>query len=186
MVKGSNIKSILGVVLAGGKSSRMGTDKAKLSFMGKTLLDFQFEKLESILGRENTIVSGNYPHLPHLIDQEIGLGPLGGIVTIINRYLGYDFFLFLPVDMPKISEKALIALINFAESDSSFDCWSYKGFQMPLLIKKPQAPLTVPIKDRSIRFLLEQLKSKTLNHKELSENEFLNTNTLKEWQEVNL
>lgn len=186
MVKGTDIKSILGVVLAGGRSSRMGTDKARLSFMGKTLLDFQFEKLESILGRENIVVSGNYPHLPYLTDQESGLGPLGGIISTTNKFSSYDYFLFLPVDMPKISEKALTNLINFATEDFSSDCWSYKGFQMPLIIKKLKGQLTVPSKDLSIRFLIEQLKSKKLELSEIRETEFLNTNTIKDWQEVNL
>jgi molybdenum cofactor guanylyltransferase len=187
MAKGASIKSILGVVLAGGKSSRMGTDKARLPYGKKTLLDFQFEKLESVLGRENILVSGNYPHLPHLVDLEVGLGPLGGITSVINSFSDFSYFLFLPVDMPNISKKALINLIDFAQNDFISNCWSFKDFQMPLIIKnhsKIQDLLRMPARDRSIRNLAEHLKSRTLELGQLNKKEFLNTNTLIEWQEV--
>lgn len=191
MVKGTNTQSILGVVLAGGKSSRMGTDKAKLPFMGKTLLDFQFGKLASIFGRENTVVSGNYPDFPHVLDEKVGLGPLGGLITLIKK--PYEYFVFLPVDMPNLSKKAIINLIDFAKNDPSSNCWIYKDFQMPLMIKnQPNLSELLNIiikgskKDRSIRFLIQNLQSKNLDPGELGKDEFLNTNTLLEWQEVNL
>jgi len=191
MVKGTNTQSILGVVLAGGKSSRMGTDKAQLPFRGKTLLDFQFEKLASIFGMENTVVSGNYPHLPHVLDDKMGLGPLGGIISLINK--PYEYFVFLPVDMPNLSKRALINLMDFAKNDSSSNCWTYKDFQMPLIIRNQlnlsellEIIIEGPVKDRSIRFLIQKLQSNILDPGELGKDEFLNTNTILEWQEVYL
>ena len=71
-----------GIVLAGGRSSRMGTDKAGLSFRGMTLLEWQVSKLQR-LGIEEIIISGSRG----VRDVFPGRGPLGGqkILTDANK-----------------------------------------------------------------------------------------------------
>ncbi|MBR3585763.1 MAG: NTP transferase domain-containing protein, partial [Oscillospiraceae bacterium] len=50
-------KNISGIVLAGGFSKRMGTDKAELKLGGMTLLELQVRKLQQI-GITDIMVSG--------------------------------------------------------------------------------------------------------------------------------
>ncbi|MFM8313716.1 MAG: NTP transferase domain-containing protein [Deltaproteobacteria bacterium] len=49
------------ILLAAGKSTRMGTPKPLLSFHGKTLLQFQIEKIKSI-GSDPIVVLGYHSH----------------------------------------------------------------------------------------------------------------------------
>jgi len=192
MVKGTapQLELFLGVVLAGGKSSRMGADKALLPFCGRTLLQHQYEKMVSVVGSENVVVSGNYPQYQHIVDQDHGIGPLGGISSIVKQFANTEYFVFLPVDMPNLSEKTLFRLIQIAVSDSTSDCWSYASFEMPLIIKNGEGLelilanlLSQPPQFRSIRGLIQ-----LMNHQpvipEAEGHEFANANTVKDWSDV--
>ncbi|HEY8271427.1 MAG TPA: molybdenum cofactor guanylyltransferase [Pseudobdellovibrionaceae bacterium] len=195
MAQGTNtqpdLRGVFGVVLAGGKSSRMGSDKALLSFKGGTLLEHQFKKLSSLLGVENVIVSGNYPPLRHRADETPELGPLGGISSLVREFPLAEFLFFLPVDMPNLSEKTLLRLLQAAQRDFSHNSWSLSHFEMPLILRN-NAELKLILKDlilqprnfRSVRRLCELLKHTAVDTTDILSTEFLNTNTLKEWEEV--
>lgn len=76
----------LGVVLAGGKSSRMGRDKAWLTFFGQPLLRRVADTLASVTGE--VLVSGRDPspfglNVPWLADEMAELGPAGGVLTVL-------------------------------------------------------------------------------------------------------
>jgi molybdopterin-guanine dinucleotide biosynthesis protein A len=92
---------VSGYVLAGGKSSRMGRNKALLELAGKPLVAVAVDKLkavchdvyilssESELGQYGTLVSDVHP----------GCGPLGGIEAAL-LHASCEWSLMLPVDMP--------------------------------------------------------------------------------------
>ncbi len=91
---------ILGAVLAGGRSTRFGSDKALAELGGRTLLSRAVEALESqcnavvVVGREVAPV-------PTLMDwPRADMGPLGGIVAALHhaRNAGYDEVLTCSVD----------------------------------------------------------------------------------------
>jgi molybdopterin-guanine dinucleotide biosynthesis protein A len=190
----------LGVVLAGGKSSRMGQDKAMLSFRGRPLLEHQTHKLANLFGQDQVVVSGCYPSHQYLIDEEPNLGPLGGIETIVKHFRNTSFFLFLPVDMPLITEATLASLVQFAQNEIHTErtlkefndhSFSFENFELPLIIQNhPELTNTLaelragPNSARSVRRLCQILKHKTLRLPGLPSDEFANTNTLNDWQEV--
>ena len=67
-------------VLAGGKSLRMGQNKAQLSLEGRTLLDRSVELLKSA-GAEPVLISGlvdGYKSIPDLLPHS---GPPGGLIS---------------------------------------------------------------------------------------------------------
>jgi molybdopterin-guanine dinucleotide biosynthesis protein A len=102
---------ILGAVLAGGQSSRFGSDKALAEFRGRTLLARAVDTLSGwcehvvVVGRE-TAPAPTLPDWPRA-----GMGPLGGIAAALHhaRDEGYEFLLTcgvdsiaLPDDLPEL------------------------------------------------------------------------------------
>lgn len=113
----------LGVVLAGGLSSRMGEDKAQLSRLQKStkpsqyhetksqpnMLDFSKQLLRDA-GINNVIVSGDNHQVPDLIPHS---GPVGGIYSVLAHYpehLQPKSLLILPVDLPLMTPEAIVKL----------------------------------------------------------------------------
>jgi len=95
------LSQVAGYVLAGGKSSRMGQDKALLELAGKSLVALAVEKLRRVC--EDVHILSSRPELemfaPLVPDVHPGCGPLGGIEAAL-LHSPYEWNLFLPVDMP--------------------------------------------------------------------------------------
>ena len=76
-------------ILAGGRSSRMGKDKALLEVNGKKLVQRVHEKVKNLFSE--TIVIANKPDaltfldIPIFPDLIANLGPLGGIYTALKH-----------------------------------------------------------------------------------------------------
>ncbi|MFZ4689683.1 MAG: molybdenum cofactor guanylyltransferase [Polymorphobacter sp.] len=91
---------ILGAVLAGGASSRFGSDKALALFAGKPLIDHAIAALapqvESLV-----IVGRDWPGFGRVDDlPATGLGPLGGLCGALTHAAahGFDAVLCVPCD----------------------------------------------------------------------------------------
>ena len=101
------------ILLAGGRSSRMGSSKAELPFDGRRMLDHQIERL-SMLGIDDVIISGyggavsggrTVPDkLPHR-------GPLGGLASALPAAAN-ESCLVLSVDAPLVPPAVLFALMR--------------------------------------------------------------------------
>lgn len=101
------------VILAGGKSSRMGRDKADLLLHGKTFLQLQILKGEA-LGIQDIVVSGyggTICERPVVFDRYPGRGPLGGLESAMRK-VRHHACLVLTVDMPLISISQLQGVIT--------------------------------------------------------------------------
>ncbi len=105
----------VGIVLAGGRSSRMGRDKAELEWRcGQTLLGRAIELVEAA-GCGKVIVSGRRPGHDHVPDREPGLGPLGGLDSVLRQRgdeLEGSLLLILPLDMPLLEAETLETLLQ--------------------------------------------------------------------------
>ncbi|MFK2918840.1 molybdenum cofactor guanylyltransferase [Dyella koreensis] len=89
----------IGVVLAGGLSSRMGRDKALLPWKGRPLIEHQLTVL-SDAGVDDVRVSGDRPGYHGIADAQPQAGPLGGLASIAETLPGDVDLLVIPVDMP--------------------------------------------------------------------------------------
>lgn len=103
-------------LLAGGKSSRMGANKAFLDFRGQTLLARALTTLCGACGNV-TIVGdpetfANYA--PVVADIFAGCGPLAGIHSAL-AHSSAELNLMLAVDMPFVSPELLRFLLRAAE-----------------------------------------------------------------------
>ncbi|MEP7223130.1 MAG: molybdenum cofactor guanylyltransferase [Novosphingobium sp.] len=101
-----NQSSILGVVLAGGQSSRFGSDKALARLGGRTLIDLAVESLARWCGRVVIVgrTEGPAPCLPDW--PRPGMGPLGGLAAALRlaEEQGFAAVLSCGVDSPGLPE----------------------------------------------------------------------------------
>lgn len=107
-------------ILAGGKSTRMGTDKAFAHLDGRTLLARALDLARSV-SSEVRIVGDKAkfaPFAPVVEDVFPGCGPLGGIHAAL-RSSQTELNVILAVDVPFVSLALLQHLITRARSASS-------------------------------------------------------------------
>jgi len=109
-----------GFVLAGGQSSRMGTDKASLVFRGRPLVAHALDILGGA-GLPTSIAGSRVPlegFAPVIGDAEPGLGPLGGICTALATS-AVRLAVFLPVDLPLLPSSLVRFLLAHAQATGS-------------------------------------------------------------------
>ncbi|MDO5570063.1 MAG: molybdenum cofactor guanylyltransferase [Bacteroidales bacterium] len=109
--------TLCGVVLAGGKSSRFGSDKALSMLNGKTFLENQILLLTKYCSE--VFISGDkkeydFLQIPKIKDLIQDKGPIGGIFScLINS--NYQYNLFIPCDMPLIDDDLVRKLVDGIE-----------------------------------------------------------------------
>jgi len=109
-----------GFVLAGGRSSRMGTDKASLVFRGRPLVAHALEILSGA-GLDSSIAGARVAlggYAPVVEDAEPGLGPLGGIATALASTAA-RWAIFLAVDLPLLPSSLVRFLLTDAQTNGS-------------------------------------------------------------------
>ncbi|MES2289160.1 MAG: molybdenum cofactor guanylyltransferase [Pseudomonadota bacterium] len=100
--------SVLGAILAGGRSSRFGSDKALAILRGKMLIDHVWDALSgqcdelAIVGRGACILDR----------PRAGMGPLGGLAGALHhaRAQGHEFVLTCSVDSVRLPDDILTLL----------------------------------------------------------------------------
>lgn len=88
------------VVLAGGRSSRMGRDKALIDWHGQPLIDHMVRLLRD--AGASVRVSGDRPAHGGIPDAAPDRGPVGGILSVVP-HCPDGVVLVVPVDMPLLA-----------------------------------------------------------------------------------
>lgn len=105
-------------VLAGGKSSRMGTDKGLINFNGTPMIQHVLRLFDK-MDLQTSIISSNEEYLkfekPVYKDLIPSKGPLGGLYTAL-KYSESPMVLLLACDMPSINEEGIKSVMDFAET----------------------------------------------------------------------
>lgn len=182
---------VTGVVLAGGKSSRFGSNKALADYKGQPMLKHICDILSPLC--QNIFVSGEYPEYEELgiktyPDQISDIGPLGGIYSSIQHTTA-SRLLILTCDMPLVSTRLLRELLDQQQSDI-------------VLFEKDQQPLLFPmllsnnqkVKDAidenirtnryAIRKLLDKIDKHYVSIKETDSHLFSNLNYTSEYESL--
>lgn len=174
-----------GVVLAGGLSSRMGRDKAQLPWRGQTLLAHACATLQAA-GAVRVLVSGDYPGFDCVPDGAPGLGPLGGVASVVAAVPDGPLVL-IPVDMPLLSP----ALLRQLAADGRARCVVYRDYILPMRLSVDALSrvligrlLADPAAGRSMRALHATLAGVSIQPKVGAAVELVNCNTPEQWQAV--
>jgi molybdopterin-guanine dinucleotide biosynthesis protein A len=112
-----------GFVLAGGKSSRMGRNKALLPYRGRTLVEHIAEIVETAAGTVSLVGNpATYGHLGYPVIEDVipGCGPLSGIHAALC-HTEADWNLIVACDMPDLAAGFLASLLEHAERGGA-DC----------------------------------------------------------------
>jgi molybdopterin-guanine dinucleotide biosynthesis protein MobB len=108
---------LYGLVLAGGKSTRMKKDKSLLEYHGKKQSVHCFEILSKfcdqvfLSNREGQAQLDGHKTLPQIHDTFLEIGPLGGILTAMTKS-PEAAWLVLACDLPFVNEKVLKTLVQ--------------------------------------------------------------------------
>lgn len=127
-------QGITGIVLAGGKSSRMGEDKGLMNLNGAPMISYALNILESltdkiiIVANQEGYEQFNYPVYKDLQPNE---GPLGGIITGLSHSTTETNWI-LACDTPYITAELLTDLkVNLGERDMVIT--AFRGKSHPLI-----------------------------------------------------
>jgi len=111
----NRIKDISGVILAGGKSSRFGKNKALEKFDGVPLIERVVRVMRSVFQHlilvTNNPADYSYLELPMCQDLVKGLGPLGGVYTALKVIPNKAGF-FVACDMPFLNRDLILHMVK--------------------------------------------------------------------------
>lgn len=166
------------IILAGGRSSRMGQDKALLKLQGKTLLH-RAVSLVKAAGINQILISRNEPGF--INDLYPGAGPLAGIQSAL-LHVNAESCLVLPVDTPLLTADLLTLLLQHP-------CSCFADSPLPAVIPNTSEvkhwlsnQLQQKMPDRSIQRFLQRFG--VVEIKCPDQQALANTNTPDQWQHV--
>src|SRR4051812_34121208 len=113
----TSVPPIFGLVLAGGESRRMGSDKATLAYHGKPQLLSAFGLLDSMCERAFVSVRPDQRDesvratLPQIVDRRPGIGPIAGIDAALATHPDVAWWV-LACDLPFLAENTLEYLVQ--------------------------------------------------------------------------
>ncbi len=133
-------QNITGIILAGGKSIRMGRDKGQVMYQKVPLIEYSIKLLESLCNE--IIISTNeqaqYRKYGFRIieDEYKNSGPMGGIHASLKESANY-LNLILACDMPNITQQVIDVLISHS-SKGQITVPTLKGRREPLCALYPR------------------------------------------------
>ncbi len=132
----NNLTNLLGVVLCGGKSMRMGADKGLLLQADKPWAALVAQKFEAL--NMAYIVSINHSQMASytayfdtktlVVDRQSIEGPLRGLLTVHQQYPEKDL-LVLACDMPDMQATTIQILIDNYTQQPDFNFYAYHNGQ---------------------------------------------------------
>lgn len=116
-------KILNGLILAGGKSSRLGKDKSLINYHGKPQRDFLVDIIKPFCTQVFVSQPKNSKASQTVIPDHFDLdSPLNGILSAFH-FDPQGAWLTVPVDMPNIDSKAIQYLLNHRDEHKTATCF---------------------------------------------------------------
>lgn len=191
-IKENMENKITAIILAGGKSQRMETDKGLLTLDGKTFIKHICDALQPIVGSNILIVSSNkqydalgFTRVEDIIENK---GPVGGLYTALKASKT-KVNLVLSVDVPLVSTELLQWVLK--NHDETYMVTQTKsGDKTSPLIGVYDRSMRIVFgehmagKQLKLRKVIEDVKHQTLEIPEKWNNQIQNINTPEEYQNL--
>lgn len=179
-----------GIILAGGRSSRIGTDKAFIKFAGVPIIERTLSLFKSLFVKCLIVTNkpNNYSYLncPLVSDHYNNIGPLGGLHAGLFTSDSHLNFV-VACDMPLIKPEVVKYITGIQGYDAVVPL--INGFPEPLLAVYsrrclPAIEKMIAEKEYKISRLYDRVKTKFLPEEEIGKldpelESFSNLNTLK-------
>jgi len=192
------VDSVSGFVLAGGKSSRMGRDKAFMQLGEHTLLTHALGLVRAATGSAQIVGSAEKfaAFGPVIEDIYPGQGPLAGIHAALAE-TRTDLNLIVAVDMPFLEPRWLVYQVAEAGASTAIVVVPRAGGALQPLCAVYRRQFA-EVAERSLRRgenkidrLFAKVPTRVIEQQELGRNGFTaemfhNINTAKDWQEAKL
>ncbi len=109
-----------GILLCGGKSSRMGEDKGLVDFKGEAMANYPLKVLEALTS--DILISSNNPEYkkfgyPILKDEIQNIGPLGGLYACMKSSSAEHFFV-TSCDTPFVNKQLALQVLSFSKESN--------------------------------------------------------------------
>lgn len=181
-------EEITGVVLAGGKSSRFGSNKALSRFRNESFLQHIAELARPYT--KEVVIAGFYDEyqemgMPVLKDRLPGIGALGGIYTALT-YSSTPWILVMTCDMPLLTKEVIMHMMAVGRGEHVIG-WKYTdniGI-FPLLLSKaiiPRLEEAIGKEQYRVKQLFEWGKCNLTTIPEDWRNLFVNINTPEDYK----
>ncbi len=130
----SNAK-LYGLVLSGGRSSRMGTDKGLIDYHGKPQREYLYQMLDQICERTFVSIRGDQTQdipsdMAVIIDEDEVKGPYNGLLSAHHQFPEVAW-LVLACDLPLIDMEALKALISERQPELMATAYALQDNPLP-------------------------------------------------------
>jgi molybdopterin-guanine dinucleotide biosynthesis protein A len=135
------IAPVKGLILVGGKSTRMGQDKSKLNYFGKPQKEFAKELLENNNLETFYSVQNSLESKQEISDKFYNLGPFGGICSAFQKDPNAAWFV-LATDVPFVDDEIIQLLLNHRNSSKVATAIKGKNKEFPeplITIYEPKA-----------------------------------------------
>lgn len=187
-----NELNLNGLVLSGGQSTRMGSDKGELQYHKKTQRQYLFELLshfcDAVFISCNKQQSTYINNLPIIIDEHANIGPLNGVLSAFQSNPN-TAWLVVACDFPFINDETIQFLIHHRNTTKMATAFLDEATNLP-------EPLLTIWEPKAYQILLQSIQQKNYSPRKALMNEDVellqtpdssvlrNINTIDEHQQV--
>lgn len=186
-------EKIMGVILAGGKNSRMGSDKGLLVVGRKKIIERTIDAIKPVVNEVMIISNGNkYDYLGYRVYPDIikDCGPMGGIHTGLS-FTKTEKNLVVGCDMPFLTCESLKMIIENSDN-CEIAIPEHNGKTEPLCavyssICRNKLSRLLAGEEWRLKDALKYFNVKQVHFKDVIESKriFSNINTKEEYQSIN-
>src|SRR5882724_9660756 len=166
-----DMQHLMGVILCGGNSSRMGRDKGLIlkdgipwaRHMADKLAPFDMPIVFSINASQVDAYAAELPDVKFVVDNAAVPGPLKGLLSVHQQFPGRDLLL-LACDMHDMDHATIFQIIDAYRAGGPYDFYAYRegAFFQPFCAIYTTAGLEGDVQELSLQALLRQGKTKCL------------------------